>query len=40
MEILKENLDRICSRLDDSGASFVSIIAVMGTSADLRFEMK
>ncbi|CAE7689109.1 ATL1 [Symbiodinium pilosum] len=31
VEILKENLDKISSKLHDSGASYVSIVAVMGT---------
>ena len=31
VEILVENLERICQRLDESKATFVSIIAVMGT---------
>jgi len=31
VEILKENLDKISTKLNESGASYVSIIAVMGT---------
>lgn len=31
VEILTRNLEEICARLDESGASLVSIIAVMGT---------
>eukprot|EP00438_Fugacium_kawagutii_P026009 Skav207370 [mRNA] locus=scaffold3618:73807:76890:- [translate_table: standard] len=31
VEILTENLQQICARLDASGASLVSVIAVMGT---------
>jgi len=31
VEILTENLQQICTRIDDSGASLVSVIAVMGT---------